>query len=140
MNICVLGAEKRFLDYLPEEEICLDEQEGQCWDLVLLLPSVKQIEKTLFSRILLIWDENAEGLLRSARTETVVSCGFAARDTLTLASMEAGRTVLSIQRAIKRLDGSAVPPQDLLLPEAWQVLPPEERVMLAGFCLLRGEL
>ncbi|MGM9619294.1 MAG: hypothetical protein ACI3W8_05635 [Oscillospiraceae bacterium] len=143
MRICILGGDERFwrfLDAPGDWTFCSVPEEGVCYDLAVLLPAVRRLTEKLRSRTLLLWEEYAETLLAVAEGEQVVSCGFAARNTLTLASLDRGRAVLTVQRELVRGDGAAVAPQDIPLPESWAVLPPEQQVMLAGLRLLLGTL
>lgn len=143
MRICILGGDEafwRFLDAPGDWTFCSVPEEGVCYDLAVLLPALRRLERPLRSRTLLLWEERAETLLGSARGGQVVSCGFAPRNTLTLASLSRDRAVLTVQRELLRPDGGSVAPQDIPLPASWAVLPPEQQVMLAGLRLLLGTL
>ncbi|MGM9661472.1 MAG: hypothetical protein ACI3WR_00050 [Oscillospiraceae bacterium] len=143
MRICILGGDERFwrfLDAPGDWTFCSVEEAGVCYDLAVLLPSVRRLARPLRSRTLLLWEEHAETLLGSARGGQVVSCGFAPCNTLTLASLDRGRAVLTVQRELTQCGGGSVAPQDIPLPESWAVLPPEQQLMLAGLRLLLGTL
>lgn len=70
------------------------------------------------------------------RAETVVTYGLSPRDSLTLSSL--AEPVLCVQRALPRLDGTAVEPQEFPLPPLPG--PPEALLPLLGLRLLQMPL
>ena len=142
-GICVYGAGNGFRTLLDgmEHGVRYDPAgEDVCCDLAVFLPGIRRLCGRLHGEVLLLWGESAEALLRKASGQLVVSCGFSPRDTLTVASMEDCRTVLTVQRELLRPDGRRILPQDIPLPECWRTIPAEERVMLAGLLLMRRAL
>lgn len=98
----------------PEGCRCLDGQELRCG--MLLVPG--------------------EGMPRGIQAETVVTYGLSHRDSLTLSSLS--EPVLCVQRALPRLEGGSVEPQEIPLPP----LPGEAEILLPllGMRLLRMPL
>ncbi len=136
-DIMILGGGESFHRLLGEED---DYAMAEYYPLVAALPRCPAPPYLLRCGVLLLWNDDAERLLPQIYAESVVSCGFAACCTLTLASMERDRAVLTVQRELKRLDGSVVLPQDIPLREWWYGITKEEQIMLAGLRLLRGEM
>lgn len=73
---------------------------------------------------------------RGIQAETVVTYGLSHRDSLTLSSLS--EPVLCVQRALPRLEGGSVEPQEIPLPP----LPGEAEILLPllGMRLLRMPL
>lgn len=74
--------------------------------------------------------------LERIRAETVVSYGLSPRDSLTLSSL--AEPVLCVQRALPRLDGGTVEPQEVPLPPL--PAPAEVLLPLLGLRLLQMPL
>ncbi len=72
--------------------------------------------------------------VRQIRAERVVSCGLSPRDSLTFSSLDGGRTVVCVQRALSRPDGGTVEPQEL--PAGRPDGPPEDLLAAVGLGLL----
>ena len=104
------------------------------WDLLALTPEGCGCltESRLRCRILL-----APGGCRIPEgAGTVVTCGLSPRDSLTLSSL--AEPVLCIQRALPRLDGSILEPQEVPLPPL--PAPAEGLLPLLGLWLLQMPL
>ena len=138
MKMLVLGASEELLAFLDGEAELLPTEER--YPLIAVMPSTEMPEGRLRCDLLQLWDENAGEVLRKVEAESVVSCGFAPHCTLTLSSMEPERSVLTVQRAWLRADGTELSQQEIPLPQAWSRLSAEERIMLAGIRLLTGTL
>ncbi len=96
---------------------------------------LKRRESGLICRLLL-----APGELRPAlagiQAEPVISCGLSPRDSLTLSSLRS--PVLCVQRALPRLDGTVIEPQEFPLPPLPG--PVEAMLPLLGLRLLQMPL
>lgn len=86
-------------------------------------------------RILLVPGDCPSTLAR-AQAETVVSYGLSPRDSLTLSSL--AEPVLCVQRALPRLDGMVIDPQEFPLPPL--PAPAEALLPLLGLRLLQMPL
>lgn len=139
-EILVLGGRDTFRRLLGSDAADAADAAAEYYPLVAAMPRCPLPQYLLRCNVLLLWNEEAERLLPHIYADSVVSCGFAACCTLTLSSMEQSRAVLAVQREFRRLDGSAVPPQDIPLKEWWYGITPEEQIMFAGLRLLRGEM
>lgn len=133
----ILGGSERLRRLLGDEGA---GAAAEYYPLIAALPHCPSPSYLLRCGVLLLWNDEAERLLPQIYAESVVSCGFAACCTLTLASMEQTHPVLTVQRELHRLDGSIVPPQDIPLRERQYGITKEEQIMLAGLRLLRGEM
>ncbi len=90
------------------------------------------VSSALSCRLLLVPGEFPE-CLTNIHAETVITYGLSSRDSLTLSSL--AEPLLCIQRALPRLDGTAVDPQELPLPPLPG--PAEELLPLLGLWLLQ---
>ena len=113
---------------------------AEYYPLIAAMPHCPSPPYLLRCGVLLLWNDDAERLLPQIYAESAVSCGFAACCTLTLASMEQNRAMLTVQRELCRLDGSLVLPQDIPLRKWQPGITEEEQLVLAGLRLLRGEM
>ena len=85
---------------------------------------------------LLLAPGDLPALSAQVRAETVVSYGLSPRDSLTLSSL--AEPVLCVQRALPRLDGTVIDPQEFPLPPLPG--PAEALLPLLGLRLLRMPL
>ena len=85
---------------------------------------------------LLLAPGDLPALPAQVRAETVVSYGLSPRDSLTLSSL--AEPVLCVQRALPRLDGTVIDPQEFPLPPLPG--PAEALLPLLGLRLLRMPL
>lgn len=85
---------------------------------------------------LLLAPGDCPGLLADIQAETVITYGLSPRDSLTLSSL--AEPLLCVQRALPRLDGTVVDPQELPLPPL--PAPAEELLPLLGLRLLQMPL
>ena len=142
MQILVLGSGemvRNFLDF-PDGLNCFYEEDGRYFDLVAAMPGAEKRVTGLRCGTLLLWEEQAGALLPCMTAEQVVSCGFSQQCTLTPASTQPGGAVMTIQRALQRLDGTDILPQDIPLPVEWGALPLPQQMTLMGMMLLLGML
>lgn len=86
-------------------------------------------------RILLV-PGDCRPVLNAIQAEAVVSCGLSPRDSLTLSSLT--EPVLCVQRALPRLDGSVIDPQEFPLPPL--PAPAETMLPVLGLRLLQMPL
>lgn len=124
--------------YLPPDVRpvrCAAELTGRRWDLLALTPEGCRCldGQELRCGMLLV---PGEGMPRGIQAETVVTYGLSHRDSLTLSSLS--EPVLCVQRALPRLEGGSVEPQEIPLPP----LPGEAETLLPllGMRLLRMPL
>ena len=127
--------------YLPPDVRpvrCAAELTGCRWDLLALTPEGCRCLDGLDGQklrcgMLLV---PGTGMPRGIQAETVVTYGLSHRDSLTLSSLS--EPVLCVQRALPRLEGGSVEPQEIPLPP----LPGEAEILLPllGMRLLRMPL
>ena len=122
--------------HLPRSALFSEVEAEDFFDLAVILPEEKRGAQSFRCGTLLLWEGTGEEWLRAVTAEQVISCGFASQNTLTPASTEPGRSVMTVQRELKRPDGNYIWPQDVPLPEAWAALPMPQQMMLAGLWLL----
>ena len=129
---------EKFL-HLNRSELFLSMGAADFFDLAVVLAAERAGDDGFRCGTLLIWEEAAEAWLRRIAAEQVISCGFSPKNTLTPASTESERIVITVQREIRRPDGGYVWPQDVSLPKKWSKLPLQQQVMLTGLHLLGAE-
>ncbi len=141
MRILVVGGgeELKNVLHLPQERAFSEAVANKWFDLAAILPGCEPRGDKFRCGTLLLWETEAERWLRAAEAEQVVSCGFSARNTLTPASTEPGRVIITVQRELKRPDGSCIWPQDIPLPAEWGRFSLPQQMMLAGLRLLGAE-
>lgn len=116
-----------------------EELSGEKWG-NLLLPS-KVIRKVTYMpsiscECLLVGGDCPAGFWAHVQAKHVITYGLSQRDSLTLSSLE--KPVLCVQRALPRLDGTIVEPQELPLKNL--PLPAEQMLPLLGLWLLQMPL
>ena len=136
MRCGVFPCPDRWRTWLPPGTVCPggEEAERTVWDLLVLTPEgcADLAGRRLRCRVLL-----APGGCRIPEgAGTVVTCGLSPRDSLTLSSL--AEPVLCIQRALSRLDGSILEPQEVPLPPL--PAPAEGLLPLLGLWLLQMPL
>ena len=110
---------------------------GRRWDLLALLPDARALLPRAARAGTLLLCGGAPPP-RTVGASQVVGYGLSPRDTLTCSSLRSRGRIVCLQRSVLTLRGALIEPQEFLLPEAWDALPPEEALFLAGLSLLLG--
>lgn len=115
-----------------------EELTERVWPLLVLTPRGCQTlpESPAAVCQVLLAPGDCPAVLERVLAETVISYGLSPRDSLTLSSLT--EPVLCVQRALPRLDGTAVDPQEFPLPPL--PAPAEAMLPLLGLCLLQMPL
>lgn len=135
MAACVCFCARELVSALPKQVIWRSPlpAEGR-WDLCAITgPEAMRLSGTPLSCETLLVPEALYSPVWQARQ--VVSYGLSGRSSLTLSSMER-RDLLCVRRALTAISGRTVEEQELLLPSAWGVYSPADRLLLAGTWLL----
>lgn len=138
MNAAIYGCPTAWEAWLPAGTRRLQSAEElaeQVWPLLALTPSGCKSAGRGRCRILLAAGD-CRCALEEIEAETVVSYGLSPRDSLTLSSLRS--PVLCVQRALPRLDGTVIDPQEFPLPPLPG--PAEELLPLLGLRLLQMPL
>ena len=116
MNAAIFSCPDAWAAWLPEGTRRLwsaGELGEQDWPLLALTPEGCRQAEGGRCRVLLAAGD-CRAVLGRVQAETVVSYGLSPRDSLTLSSLT--EPVLCVQRALPRLDGTVVVPQEIPLP------------------------
>lgn len=141
MDAAIFDCPREWADFLPPGTRPIrrgTELEEHIWPLLALTPGgCRALTEggggAVVCRLLLA---PGNSLPAQVRAETVVTYGLSPRDSLTLSSLT--EPVLCVQRALPRLDGTAVDAQEFPLPPLPG--PPEALLPLLGLRLLQMPL
>ncbi len=130
---CPLGWE-RLLPFGSQRLRTAKELDERPWFLLALTPTgcLRLGKRKPVCRLLLASGDCPERLT-GIQAETVVTYGLSPRDSLTLSSLT--EPLLCVQRALPRLDGTIIDPQEIPLPPL--PAPAEELLPLLGLRLLQ---
>lgn len=140
MDAAIYGCPVEWACLLPPGTRRLERREElseHIWPLLALTrPACRELGSQRITCRVLLAPGDCGAALDHVRAEAVVSCGLSPRDSLTLSSL--AEPVLCVQRALPRLDGTVIDPQEVPLPPLPG--PAEAMLPLLGLCLLQMPL
>lgn len=142
MDAVIFDCPTEWERFLPPETRCvrcIEELAERVWPLLALTADAcKALAESpaVTNCQVLLAPGDCPAVLERVRAETVISCGLSPRDSLTLSSLT--EPVLCVQRALPRLDGTVIDPQEFPLPPLPG--PAEALLPLLGLRLLQMPL